>query len=58
MKEVKESEKVIQKSVGFYKRQLEFIKVHKDFDINKLCRDKLDEQIKLIDNNYLEQFID
>jgi len=56
MKEVRSREKVVQKSIGFFRRQLDFIEAYIDFDVNKLCRDVIDEQISIIDPNYLEQF--
>lgn len=56
MKKTKPSEKIKQISIGLYSRQIEFLKLHGFFDINKLTRDTLDSQIKIINANYLEQF--
>ena len=56
MRKSKPSEKIKQISIGLYNRQLEFLKTHNDFNLNKLTRDVLDEQIKQLNPEYLEQF--
>ena len=55
-KTVKQTELIIQRPIGFYKRQLDFFKAHPDFSPDRLCRDTVEEQISIIDPNYLEQF--
>ncbi len=55
-KQVKESEKIVQKGIGFHKRQIEFFKEYEDFSPDKLCRAVVDEQIDLIDTKFAEQF--
>lgn len=53
---VKSSEKISQRMIGFHKRQLDFFKEYEDFSPDKLCRDLVDDQINLIDPNFLEKF--
>lgn len=53
---VKPSEKIIQKQIGFHKRQIEFFKKYPDFNPDKLCREMVDEQIKLINTDFMEKF--
>ncbi len=53
-KRIKDSrERVIQKSVGFRFRQIEFLNKFPEFRPDEYCRDALDEQIKLIDVEFL-----
>lgn len=47
--------KITQKSVGFHLRQILFFAEHPAFKPDTFCRKAMDEQIKLIDPNYLEQ---
>lgn len=54
MKRVSRRERIIQKTIGLHSRQLDFFDEHPEFDVNKLVREKLDEQIALIDGEYLE----
>ncbi|MCH7568472.1 MAG: hypothetical protein IIA87_03540 [Nanoarchaeota archaeon] len=57
-KSVETRERVTQKSAGIRMRQLEFINWAEDnepnFDWNKLIRDKLDEQIKILNPTFLK----
>lgn len=57
-KSVKPKERVTQKSAGVKMRQLEFINWAEsnlpEFDWNKLVRDKLDEQIMILNPSFLE----
>jgi len=52
---VKPMNKITQKSVGFHLRQILFFAEHPTFKPDTFCRRAMDEQIKLIDPNYLEQ---
>ena len=54
MKKVKPRDRIVQKTIGLYYRQIQFFDEYPEFDVNKLVREKLDEQIKLIDETYLE----
>jgi len=47
--------KITQKSVGFYLRQILFFAEHKNFKPDTFCRKAIDEQIKLIDPSYLDE---
>ena len=49
------NERIIQKSIGFRKRQIDFFQEHKDFRPDEFCREAIDNQIKLIDPNFLKQ---
>ena len=53
-KRIDVKEKIIQRSVGFKYRQMEFLSKYPDFKPDIYCREALDEQIKLIDSNFLE----
>lgn len=57
-KSIEPRERVTQKSAGIRYRQMEFINWAEsnlpDFDWNKLVRDKLDEQIKILKPDFLE----
>lgn len=55
-RKTKDSERIQQISIGLHKRQINFLENCRDFNIHKLTRDVLDEQIKLINPGYLEQF--
>ena len=48
-------EKIVQRSIGFKFRQILFFNEHPDFRPDEFCRKAIDEQIKLIDERYLEQ---
>ena len=53
-KKVEPMEKITQRSVGFKLRQILFFANYSDFNPDEFCRDAIDEQIKLIDNSFLE----
>jgi len=57
-KSVQPREKIVQKSVCIKNRHQEFLywaeKNVPDFDWNKLIRDKLDEQINILNSEFLE----
>lgn len=42
-----EGERVIQRTIGFKKRQIDFFADHPEFKPDKFCRDAVDEQIRL-----------
>ena len=46
---------IIQKSIGFEKRQVDFMDEHPEFNIQKYIRKLLDEQINVIDPKFLEE---
>jgi len=47
--------KIVQRSIGFNFRQIEFFNEHPDFKPDIFCRDAVDEQIKMLDPKYLEE---
>ncbi|KKK81243.1 hypothetical protein LCGC14_2815430 [marine sediment metagenome] len=51
---VTHKERINQISIGLKNRQLEFFQRHPEFDKHKFIRNAIDEQIKLIDPEYLE----
>ena len=53
MVKINPMDKITQRSVGFNLRQLLFFAQYRDFKPDKFCREAIDEQIKLIDPNYL-----
>jgi len=53
-KRVEAREMIVQKSVGFRFRQREFFNKHPNFRPDEYCRRAVDEQIKLIDPEFLE----
>lgn len=53
-KRVKPRERVTQRSIGFKQRQIEFFNKYPDFKPDLYCRETIDEQIKLIDPEFLE----
>jgi hypothetical protein len=46
--------KIVQRSIGFNFRQIEFFNKYQSFRPDKFCRDAIDQQIKLIDPTFLE----
>lgn len=52
---IKPMQKISQRSVGFHLRQILFFAEHPEFRPDQFCRDAVDEQIKLLDERYLEQ---
>ena len=47
-------EKIVQRSIGFNFRQIRFFNEHPEFKPDTYCRDAVDAQIKLIDQNFLK----
>lgn len=47
-------EKIVQRSVGFKFRQHRFFNKYPEFKPDKFCRIVIDEQIKLIDPEFLK----
>ena len=54
-KRVEPEEQIVQKSVGFKFRQKLFMNAHPEFRPDAFCRDAIDEQIAIIDPQYLEK---
>lgn len=54
-KRVDPMQKIAQRSVGFYFRQLLFFNKYPEFRPDDFCRKAIDEQIKLIDKQYEEK---
>jgi len=46
---------VVQKSVGFRFRQREFFNKYPEFKPDEFCRQAIDEQIRLIDPEFLKK---
>jgi hypothetical protein len=46
--------KIVQRSIGFNFRQIEFLNEHQDVKPDAFCRYALDEQIRIIDPKFLE----
>lgn len=46
-------EKIMNRSIGFNYRQIEFFNTHPEFKPDLYCRNAVDEQIRLIDTTYL-----
>ncbi len=58
-KRVEPREKIVQRGIGFNFRQHEFFnKYQKDFRPDEYCRAAIDEQIKLIDPEFLSEVKD
>jgi len=53
-KRVEPREMIVQKSVGFRFRQRKFFNKYPNFRPDEYCRKAVDEQIKLIDEEFLE----
>jgi len=53
-KRVEPDKKILQKSIGFNFRQHRFFNEHPEFKPDVFCREAVDEQIKLIDDSFLE----
>jgi len=47
-------DKIIQRSIGFNFRQIQFFSENPDFKPDIFCRRAIDEQIKQIDSTYLD----
>ena len=48
-------EKIVQRSVGFTFRQMRFFNAHPEFKPDSLCREVIEEQIAIIDPNFLPE---
>ena len=53
-KKVEPMEKITQRSVGFKLRQILFFAKYQDFNPDAFCREAIDEQIKIIDEEFLK----
>jgi hypothetical protein len=47
-------DKIVQRSVGFNFRQIEFFNKYPDFRPDEFCRKAIDEQIEMIDKEFLK----
>jgi hypothetical protein len=54
-KKINLKDKIIQRSIGFNLRQIEFFNEHPDFKPDMYCRKVIDDQIALIDTKYLKE---
>lgn len=54
-KRINPKNKIVQRSIGFEFRQIEFFNKYPDFKPDLFCRDIVDEQIKLRDEAFLKQ---
>ena len=54
-RKVDPEKRIMQKSIGFYFYQQRFFAKHPDFKPDKFCRDAVNEQIKLIDPEFIEE---
>jgi len=52
-KRINPMNKIVQRSVGFKLKQILFFAEHPQFKPDQFCRNAVDEQIKLIDPEYL-----
>lgn len=48
-------ERIVQRSIGFNFRQIEFFNKYPDFKPDIFCRKAIDEQINQIDGEYLNE---
>jgi hypothetical protein len=54
-KRINPRDRIMQRSIGFNFRQIEFFNAHPDFQPDLFCRDIIDEQIKIIDKRFLKK---
>jgi len=54
-KRVEPEEKILQRGIGFNFRQHRFFNKYRDFKPDQYCRDAIDEQIRLIDPEFLNE---
>lgn len=47
--------KIVQRSIGFHFRQIRFFNKYPEFKPDEFCRASIDEQIGIIDSNFLEE---
>lgn len=50
-----EGDRIVQRSIGFRKRQTDFFVEHPEFRPDEFCRDAIDKQIELIDIKFLNK---
>lgn len=55
-KKVDIKEKIVQRTIGFNFRQIEFFDKYPDFKPDIFCRKSIDEQIVQIDKSYLPKY--
>ncbi|MHA1876741.1 MAG: hypothetical protein ACTSUC_09895 [Promethearchaeota archaeon] len=48
-------ERVTPRSIGFSNRQHEFFDFYPDFDVSKVCREAIDNQIRIINPSFLKR---
>lgn len=54
-KRVNPFERITQRSIGFKMRQIQFFDKYPEFKPDSFCREAIDNQIKLIDEEFLEK---
>ena len=54
---VDNQERIVQRSIGFNFRQIEFFNAHPDFKPDTFCRDAIDKQVEMIDSKFLKKEI-
>ncbi len=53
-KRINPRDRIIQRSIGFKFRQIEFFNMYPEFRPDEYCRKAVDNQISQIDKNFLE----
>jgi len=53
-KRINPKDKIVQRSIGFNFRQIEFFNEYQEFKPDEFCRDAIDEQIKQINERFLK----
>jgi len=53
-KRINPKDKIVQRSIGFNFRQIEFFNEYQEFKPDEFCRDAIDEQIKQINEKFLK----
>jgi len=54
-KSVEPKERIVQRSIGFNFRQIEFFNDYPEFKPDKFCREAIDKQIELVDKAFLNK---
>ncbi len=54
-KKVEVKERVVQRSIGFRFRQIEFFDKYPEFKPDEFCRKAIDDQISQVDPDFLEK---
>lgn len=54
-KRIKNSEKIVNRSIGFHLRQLQFFEKYPEFKPDLYCREAIEDQIRLIDREFLSE---